>query len=135
METSEETDGSCISKAVEEAPVNDEQVENNHEANAATVASTPDQENHQQASSEADEALENGTNSSATSSTPASKSSSLIKLKYEYPAGNIMLYVTVLIHKCPQCYWSCFSSASLVSRWTQSNLGFSRDFPYMIILG
>lgn len=104
METSEETDGSCISKAVEEAPVNDEQVENNHEANAATVASTPDQENHQQASSEADEALENGTNSSATSSTPASKSSSLIKLKYEYPAGNTLHYVTVLIHKCPQCY-------------------------------
>lgn len=100
METSEETDGSCISKGVEETPtapaaVNDEQVENNHEdssANAGTpVATTTPDENHQgQASSEADEALENGTNSSAASSTPASKSSSLIKLKYEYPAGNFI---------------------------------------------
>lgn len=81
----EQPTAAAAEKEVETKTNHVEQAVVNHVEQEAS----PEPEKQADEESEKAESLENGTaTSSAASSTPASKSGSQIKLKYEYPAGN-----------------------------------------------
>ena len=77
----EVVDGNCVSSTEKQNHVEVNHVGSSHDVDEDTSSSPP----------EVVEAIENGTaTSSANNSNPASKTSSLIKLKYNYPEGKVI---------------------------------------------
>ena len=86
-EPKNEVDGSAASKIGHNETSNHVEANNHVEAKETTPVNAEENNASKENSNEPSTTLENGTTSSASSSAPGSKSSSLIKLKYEYPEG------------------------------------------------